>query len=118
MNKNNDYIDWADAEFICSKCQYRMITTMSADIKKDKCLRYSGKAAVMLEQAVPLCDKHPVYKPPLKTDGEWAQEIKNNCTGDAESDHDYVDGVLCEILEELGYSKTIAAYNEVEKEKR
>ena len=32
-----------------------------------------------------------------------------------ESDHDYADGILCDLLEELGYEELVKAYNSLPK---
>ena len=35
--------------------------------------------------------------------------------GDTENQHAMADGILCELLESLGFSKTVEAYNAVHK---
>lgn len=41
-------------------------------------------------------------------------EIKKDA-GDIETDHGKADQVLCELLESLGYSEVVKAYDEIEK---
>ena len=51
-----------------------------------------------------------------KLDELFADKIKRECsTGDRERDHGNADGTLCELLDGLGFTKTVEAFTEVEK---
>lgn len=49
------------------------------------------------------------------TDKECAEKMREilKCGGDEEVWHAKADGLLCELLEELGYVETIRAYDEI-----
>lgn len=47
---------------------------------------------------------------------EAIDAIKNECfSGDTEIDHSMADGILCELLEKLGYSEVVEEYHKVDK---
>lgn len=49
-----------------------------------------------------------------KLDIGFSERIMSECmTDDPERDHEKGDRILCELLEELGFSKVIEAYNEI-----
>jgi hypothetical protein len=49
-------------------------------------------------------------------DDEAAAEIKKECmTGDNECDHSAADDILCSLLLQLGYTKTVEAWQAVHK---
>jgi hypothetical protein len=51
-----------------------------------------------------------------KLDEETAERIRRDCmSGDNEGDHSEADGYLCELLESLGYKKTVEAWRNVGK---
>jgi hypothetical protein len=51
---------------------------------------------------------------PMITDAELAEQIKN-LPGDRETDHLDADRLLCELLLELGYPLTVAAFEKLKK---
>lgn len=51
-----------------------------------------------------------------KLDELFANKIKEDCfTDDPERDHDNADGILCELLDGLGFVKTVEAFTKVDK---
>lgn len=51
-----------------------------------------------------------------KLDIEFSERIMSECmTDDPECDHMNGDGILCELLEKLGFSKVVEAYSEIYK---
>ena len=50
------------------------------------------------------------------SDLEYAARLRDTCnSGDAEADHAKADAVICELLELLGFTETVRAYEEVDK---
>ncbi len=49
-------------------------------------------------------------------DKEWAKRINDEAmSGDFESDHGKADDILCELLKQLGFGETVAAFEKVGK---
>lgn len=49
-------------------------------------------------------------------DEHYAKQIREECPGyDKEMDHYYADQILLEILEKLGFTETVKAFNELDK---
>lgn len=52
----------------------------------------------------------------LSIDDSVARMIVETCmTGDQECDHSKADDILCDLLRILGYEKTVAAWDQVDK---
>lgn len=50
------------------------------------------------------------------TDEEFAQRLDDECnTGDNEEDHMNADAILCDLLRQLGYAKTVLSFAAVRK---
>jgi len=51
----------------------------------------------------------------MKSIAELVEEIKQCSESDQEMGHIEADGILCDLLKELGYSEVVDAYNELHK---
>lgn len=50
-----------------------------------------------------------------RTDERYAEEIASLSKADTERGHKDADTILCEMLTELGYTKTVAAFKALDK---
>lgn len=46
---------------------------------------------------------------------QYVDMLKGCATGDIECDHGHADGILCKLLEELGYHDIVEVYSTVDK---
>lgn len=51
----------------------------------------------------------------MLTDVEALARMQALNTGDTEADHVHADALLCELLSDLGYTKTVEAYDSMDK---
>ena len=77
----------------------------------------SGTPLMMLDYNAETGTSFVKYCQPFTViDGEYAKAIKSSChTDDEERDHSNADGILLDLIETLGFNKTIEAYNAVDK---
>ena len=77
----------------------------------------SGTPLMMLDYNAETGTSFVKYcQPFISVDGEYAKAIISAChNNDTERDHDEADGILLDLLTTLGFTKTVEAYNAVDK---
>ena len=51
----------------------------------------------------------------IKLQAKYLRRLHDEMNGDTEADHGTADQILCDLLTELGFTKVVEAYDEIDK---